>query len=451
MKAVFVRALFIFVLFVFSFSIPLNAQDVSIGASLTNDPNIFDTYTPLKDNVTEIAFDISKGVVTENSYFGIFYSGALSLYENLPSRNYQFHMAMVGYNYHFTKKIDNDTSESEAMLSDEDSISSSDDDTIEAMNTDDDVSTAEMEEEPTDSLDNFLNIRFTGGLQLNKVDYESWDNTILAGTSIFRQPLGRHASIRPSYTIIYNSYPNLTALTNIQHNISLILGTDVLPFSWFAVIPTFGAKSFPNTQTDSIILSKDSKSKFDGNGTTTGKTISYNLTTPSVTQTSFTLLWNYRPAPATYFTTRFTHFNTPSSIARTIPELRKGAAKTNDMLIKNSFGENELYDDHYSFSGNIISIGVVQALPQELSFTGYWKYENKTYSYAATDFADSVIANNRVDTRTEFELNFSRLFEITEETNLRAEIGFHYIKNSSNSLYFDFKKSTLMAGVEYSF
>jgi hypothetical protein len=451
MKAIFAKALFIFVFFIFCFSIPLNAQHISVGASLTSDPNIFDTYNPLKDKVSEIAFDISKGFSSENRYIGIFYSGAFSFYKDLPARNYQFHMAMVGYNYHFSKKIVDDTSESEPMLSDEDSISSSDEDTAEATATDDDLLTEDIEGESTDSLDNFLNIRFTGGLQINKVDYESWDNTILAGTAIVRQPLGRHASIRPSYTITYNSYPNLTALTNIQHSISLILGTDILPFSWFAVIPTFGAKSFPITQTDSITLSKDLKGKPGSGGTTGGKTISYNLTTPSVRQTSFTFLWNYRPAPATYFSTRFTHFNIPSSISRTVPELRKGATKIYNMLTQNSFGENELYDDHYSYSGNNISVDVEQALPLELFLSGSWRYEKKTYTYAATDIADSVIATNRIDTRRELEMNISRTFEITEETGLKIEIGFHYIKNSTNSLYFDFKKSTLMAGVEYSF
>ncbi|MBI5021648.1 MAG: hypothetical protein HZB59_09440 [Ignavibacteriales bacterium] len=433
MKAISAKAIFIFVL---CFSIPLKAQHVSLGASITNDPNIFDSYYPLKDNISGISLNLFKGFSTENRYIGIFYSGAFSFYKDLPARNYQFHMAMVGYNYHFRKNVVDETSEN---------------DTVETTDADDELLTEDLEEESTDSLDNFLNIRFTCGLQINKVDYESWDNTILAGTAAIRQPLGRHASIRPSYTITYNSYPNLTALTNIQHNISLILGTDILPFSWFAVIPTFGVKSFPIIQTDSITLSKDSKGKPGSGGTTDGKTISYNLTTPSVRQTSFTFLWNYIPAPATYFSTRFTHFNTPSAISRAVPELRKGAAINNNRSIKNSIGENELYDDHYSYSGNNISVDVEQALPLELLFLGSWRYEKKTYTYAATDIADSVTATNRIDMRRELEMNISRTFEISEETGLKIEIGFNYIKNTSNSFYFDFKKSTIMAGVEYTF
>ncbi|MBI5475329.1 MAG: hypothetical protein HY964_01170 [Ignavibacteriales bacterium] len=440
----------IVVSFVCWFAIPLNAQNVSVGVSLMNDPNIFDTYAPLKDRITELSLDLSKGWISENSYTGLFYSGSLSLYKDLPARNFQFHMIMLGINYHY---LEDDAAENltDTSSTSDDQLSQNDSTTI-TDNNDDEIE-EEIESVHNDSTDNFLNISFIGSTQINKLDFQDWNNLMFGGRIVFRQPLGSHASFRPSYSINYYSYPNLTTLTNIQNRISLIFGTDALPMNWLAFIPSFGLKSYPINNTGDFTLSINTsggRKNGDMSGSTK-KTISYNLSTPSVRQLSFTILWNYQPAPATRINAQLKHFNQPSTVARAIPELRKGAANFYDMTAGKISGQNELYDDQFSYSGNTIAIEVEQLLPVELIFNGSWEYQKKKYTYSATNLADSVIATNREDKRTELVLNISRSFPLTEETSLNAHADYHFINNISNSVYFDFKKSTIMIGVEYGF
>jgi hypothetical protein len=436
----------IVVSFICWFAVPLNAQNVSVGVSLTNDPNIFDTYAPSKDRISELSLDLSKGWISRNSYTGLFYSGSISLYNDLPARNFQFHMVMLGINHHYLK--DDATENLTDTSSTSDDQSSQDDSTIITDNYDD-----EIESVHNDSTDNFLNISFIGFTQINKLDFQDWNNLMFGGRIVFRQSLGYYASLRPSYSINYSSYPNLTMLTNIQNRISLIFGTDALPMNWLAVIPSYGLKSYPIDQTSDITLHSNTGGGKNNSvmGTSAKKTISYNLSTPSVSQLSFTILWNYQPAPATRINAQLKHFNQPSKVARAIPELRKGAANFYDMTAGKISGQNELYDDQFSYSGNTIAIEVEQLLPVELIFNGSWEYQKKTYTYSATDLADSVIATNREDKRTELVLNISRSFPLTEETSLSAHVDYHFINNISNSTYFDFKKSTIMIGVEYGF
>lgn len=405
---------------------PLNAQSFNVGASMTSDPNIFDTYYPVKDRITEISLGISDWKLSENSFFGYFYSGSLAFHKNIPGRDYQLHMGMLGYRYHF--KADD------------------------VAGPEGEIDGLQPEEEPPqhDSLDQFLNLRLTGSLNLNKNDYEQWDAMTLGGTAVFRQSLGAHASIRPAYGFAYVSYPNLSPITNLQHKFSLIAGSDFLPSNWFAMMISYGIKTFPIDQTDSISVTKSSHQS-GGGGSGTSNTVSYNMTTPSVKQASVSLIWNYGPAPTTDFSFRYTHYYDPTAESRNIPDLRKSALRNIGAMTQASGSENELYDDPYSYRGDLFYSGVDQTLPLELSASGSVQLEKKYYTYPAVDLEDSPLGVNRSDTRTVLGIMLSRMFAITEESAITVMASFEYSKNSSNSPYFNFKKNAIMAGVEYSF
>ena len=429
------------IILIYLIALPDNliAQDIGVGLNTTHDENIFDTYNPLKDQVTQLNLDLSKGWDSDNSYWGVFYAGSLSLYSDLSARNNHIQMVMASMKYHFVHE------EPKVSETENDSTDAESDSTAEVGST---------EIIHSDSLDHFINTTIFGAAQFNKVDYEEWDNATASGSIIFRQPLGLHASIRPSYTLAFHSYPNISALTNIQNIISLHIGTDFLEGSWLALTPTYAFESYTETQqfSDTLHLKKVIKGKHGSAMGGLSKVVSINLSTPSVQQLALSLLWNYKPVPGTEFTTQITRYAKPSKEARAVPQLRRGAAKLKSFIVNIDLGQNNLYDDHFSYYGNELTVQAKQLLPLDLILEVSLQYQKKTYTYQAMDLSDTiVVASNREDKRTEIAFNFSKNISLGEDSILKLEFEYHTFNNGSNAPYYDFKKNTFMVGAEYNF
>jgi hypothetical protein len=417
-----------------------NAQDIALKVSSTYDQNIFDTYSSLRDLVTEPAVDISKGWDYDQAYLGVFYSGALVLYKDLPARNYHLHTAMVGWTYHFAP-AEEEQNEDE-YSPDEDSTGSSETTSTLQSNTPPVVH--------SDSLDQFLYTSIIGAMQFNKEAYKQWDNTVAGATITFRQPLGVRVSFRPAYSLTYHAYPSISGLTNFQNSIGVTIGTDVIPKTWVSITASFGYKSYPNNQSgqDTIYVTKPGHGKGGG---TTEMVIQYNFTTPSVSQPWLTMLGAYKPMTGTECTAQFSYYLNPSSTARELPKLRNGASAAPTIIQGLDIDQNELYDDHFSFNGIELNATVHQSLPLMLNLTAGFIFQHKTYTYSAKDLADSSLAINRKDNRSDISLKLERSFSIAKENTINLVGEYHYLRNGSNAPYFDFEKNKFMLGLEYSF
>ena len=114
--------------------------------------------------------------------------------------------------------------------------------------------------------------------------------------------------------------------------------------------------------------------------------------------------------------------------------------------------ENEIFDDHYGFSGNELVLGVEAELPGSVHLDCSADHLWKKYTIPAKDLSDSVvIADNRVDRRLEVRIGVSRTFQMGGGRSLKPRGEVHFLRNSSNAPYYDFDKKTYLVGIEFNF
>ncbi len=418
----------------------LHAQDVSFEPSTIHDGNIFDIYAPQSDQITQLQLDASHEWDFDQSTLNLGYSGSLLLFNTLAARNYHIHVLTFSANYHFESEDEDDPSGDE-----EDSTGAERD----SASAQDPASLAR-----TDSSGHYLEGYLFGAGQFNKQDYNEYDNDIAAATLAFRQPIGDYASVRPAYTLSYHAYPNVSGLTNVQNVFGLIFGTDVIPGGWLMLSPSYSIKDYTTTALYYYSVrtpnsSGRGKGGEHGGGTTVQRSIE--LSTPSVTQAMVTLGLVDSLPTGTHFTAQYTRFGTPSTEARSIPQQLHGALESGGTI--GSFtAENEIFDDHFLYSGDRYVLQVQQHVFFNILLTTGIAYQTKTYTDPAKDLSDSlIVASHRQDWRTEIELNLSRPLRLGDETSIKPELDFRYLRNSSNAPYYDFDKSVIMAGIELDF
>ncbi|MBI1804318.1 MAG: DUF560 domain-containing protein [Ignavibacteria bacterium] len=435
----------------------VQGQSVNLSMSTVHDENIFDTYAPTSDQISQLRADASKDWDFDQAWLGISYNGGLLLYQNTSARNYHVHILSLGSIYHLESHDDNDDNSAGSIESDS---------TVEDSAA---MKPQLLQKQPaavhSDSLDHYFYGNVSGGSQFNKTDFQEYDHSVIGGTIVFRQPLGANVSIRPFYSVGYHSYPNLSSLTNVQNTVGLLVGTSPISGSWIGISGMYGHKIYP-TSTDFTYTFRDTTGGANGyghgvghgkgnsgsgnNGSGKTKTITYNFTTPSVSQFSLNVFWQQKVFSNTHFSIQVSYFGHPSSQARIIPERIQSAIESRGGSLENLTSQ-DIFDDRFAYSGDEITLHLDHLLPYQISFSVEGHIQGKTFTSPATSLAGDTLDTHRIDKRYEIVLNLSKSFTVLGGKTISPQLEFHYLRNNSNEPFYDFDKSVILAGMEFEF
>jgi hypothetical protein len=443
-----VRLFSLLFIFLFIYQGTLFSQHASVGLSTTHDPNIFQNYSPLADQVYGSELSIDKDFDFDNLSVSLAYYGSLQLYRDLTTKNYSVHQLSLSSSY--------------LLGSDPDDDSSTDSDSTEAI---DDSTESEGDSvaliapkpvppkqytAPSDSVRHILYGNFFGSKQFDKQDYSIYDNSAVGSEIIYRFPFGEKVSLRSSVSLLYHNYPNLQAITSADNVLSFIIGTTHLPLKWFGGGIHLGTKHYPTSTIiyDTIVVGKKGHGKLGGgNGI---RVHQYDFTQPSVSQISWTINFDDSVTATSVIRGQYMRYGHSNREARLLANTVTD--NTDGLADEGTFSTlNDIYDDHYAYDGDRIEFHVEQALPYAIMLTAAVEYNHKTYTGAAYDHLDSLVAPNRIDNRHEEVVGISKSMTLSPTVKLKPNLEITFLKNSSNAEYYDFSFSKIVFGIELIF
>jgi hypothetical protein len=429
-----------------------NGQSVSIGTSSSFDENIFDIYLPTSDQITQVQLQVSQDWDFDQSSLTAAYDGAGQFFRDLPGRNYHVHLLLFSALYHFQtdEEEEDSTDEPEETPPDSTGPPSS----VRAIRGN------IVPPVRSDSADRYLFFSVTGASQFdrdnatpfgNPIVYDNWG---FEASASLRQPVGNNVSLRPSYIFSEHTYPNVSALSNIQHIAGLTIGSDFLKGSWIAVTPAYAFKNYTGSSTFTDTVSHRNSSghgKGFGSGNGGVRVRTFAFASPSVKQFFLSATWKQRIVAGTEATAEYTRYGNPSGEARIIPE-QLGGAPGERGAAGTFAADNEIFDDHFAYSGNGVSVQLKQTLPFGITLVARELFQQKTYSSPAMDLADSLtLAPQRDDRRSETDLALSLPLRLGPGKTLTPQVEFHHVRNDSNAPYYVFDKSVFLFGLTFEF
>lgn len=425
----------------------LRAQNFEIGTSTIHDGNIFDIYTPTPDQVTQLAANAYGDWDADPFTFSLAYSGSFLLFNDVTARNYHVHIATFDILCELPGGDDD-----EADPAEDDSTGNGGEHSqgphlpeIIPHPGGDTVGTA-------DSVHGIAHFTLLGGGQFDKPEYSQFDNAKIGGTVTYRLPVGPRLGLWPSYMLAYHSYANLDGLTNVEQAGGLAAGMRTIPGGWAGIGGTFGAKHYPVSTVYSYTVGRPGNAGHGkggaGGGVGSVRTRTFALNTPSVSQWTASLQAVQRIG-VTELRAGYDRLGTPSTEARIIPLQVEGQIEGE--FASNGF-QNDIFDDHYAYAADVISIELRQPLPLEAKLTARGAWLKKRYTAAAMDLNDSLaLAPQRLDTRWEGEIGIARPIPLGGGRTLEPRIVVDLLRNESNAPYYDFGKSAFTAGIDFSF
>ncbi|MCZ7556608.1 MAG: hypothetical protein M5R41_09420 [Bacteroidia bacterium] len=116
-------------------------------------------------------------------------------------------------------------------------------------------------------------------------------------------------------------------------------------------------------------------------------------------------------------------------------------------------GEEELFDDPYSYEGSEASLTLTQILPWSMQARSGGFYFSKQYAYAASLDENGTAGPMRLDTR------FGAWIEISKEIGgdwllfqgMKLSLQYTYLRNQSNSTWYDYSGNNIGFGISTDF
>ncbi len=116
-------------------------------------------------------------------------------------------------------------------------------------------------------------------------------------------------------------------------------------------------------------------------------------------------------------------------------------------------GEEELFDDPYSYEGSEASLTITQLLPWSMRAQSSAFYMGKQYAYAASLDEGGAAGPMRLDTR------FGAWIEISKEIGggwlmfqgMKLSLQYTYLRNQSNSTWYDYSGNNIGFGISTDF
>ncbi len=271
-------------------------------------------------------------------------------------------------------------------------------------------------------------------LRLNNEEYNYYDYSRFFAYGNFRFDLG-WAFLKTGYNFRYRGYSNLPELTNYRHFLFLQLNKSFITRTTVILEADLGYKSFAGQ--DAFFESRR------GMGRRMEETYSASPQIPSLSQAVFLarITQSLHPKVGLYV------------------QYRRQISLTNQTSFVNSDGyyqDEELFDDPFSFESTSYSSQLTWMMPWSMKFRIGGAFASKSYtSEQAYISAEDSLAQGgpRVDDRSNLYLNLSKVLRFDKNwlEALHFKLNYSYIKNTSNSYWYDYKNSIWGGGIQWVF
>ena len=285
------------------------------------------------------------------------------------------------------------------------------------------------------------NIDFGGNwtLRVNKDDYNYYNYSQLSGYANFKI-LTNIILIKGGYSYRWRNYPNWANLSNHLHNAFIQLNKS-FPTRTTVIIETgFGNKSFMGQDSFTTIGNTG-----HGHGRWAGDTVSTNIISERLSTSQVNIIirltQSLHEKAGIYF------------------QYRKQISIDDETSYRN-FGDyyqdDELFDDPFTYKNNSYSSQLTIMLPKstKLLIGGslYSKYYISEPAYSTSE--DTIgIGELRLDEQTNYFIDLSKTFNINKDwiNSIKFNLYYSYTYNESNSYWYNYKNTTLGAGIQWSF
>ncbi len=293
-----------------------------------------------------------------------------------------------------------------------------------------------------DSTHTYLDFGGNASARNDKAVHEEFDNLggeVFAG---YRMMLGENYFLRITNSFGYRSYVNVSELSNISDALTFQLGNRTDKILNYGVQLGGGIRHYTQASYDtarfeatrSFVEKASGKGKLGGKiKVPSDKILLTNSGTGTTSQLSFggfiTASWS-GSSLGWYTVVRINSNTPPRYIAQ---------------VSTNSTSSEDIYNDHFSYSGLESTVSYKQNLPLGVAASIVLALQKKTFNAPAYDLSGNEIEPKRKDLRGGIEIGFSRPFDIGNGFALEVSVEGGVLRNKSNDNYSDF--STLSAGV----
>lgn len=113
-------------------------------------------------------------------------------------------------------------------------------------------------------------------------------------------------------------------------------------------------------------------------------------------------------------------------------------------------GDNEFFDDPYSFTHSQVVFRVTQLLPWELKSSIAYSYSQKKYNYEILIDEISNLYAGRNDEMSSFEFSLQKniVFDNSLLNNINLRLDYEYYNNASNYNFMNYQGSYIVMGIE---
>ncbi|KAA3610070.1 MAG: hypothetical protein D8M58_07465 [Calditrichaeota bacterium] len=369
----------------------------SIDISSFYDDNLFRSPDPVSDLITDLSLGLKYKA--EKSNMSYFYNGSLLFYQDNALRNFSMHSLGFDNFVNFGK-------------------------------------------------DDYHSFYFGANwaLRKNGEDYNYYDYDQLFAYTNFRLDLDG-LFIKAGYNFRYRSYTNIPDLTNYRHFIFLQANRSFESKTTIILETHFGYKSFTGqdyfstTRIDTISNGRG-KGKMSGSDLQTSTNTSI-LEIPSLSQV--VLLARV---------TQSLH----NKVGIYLQYRRQFSLtdRTNFLNSNNFYQDEELFDDPFSYESESVSSQLTWVLPwfMKVKIGGSLLSKNYISEQAYTSSQDtSAEGGIRLDERKYYYLKLSKTLHLKKDwvKSLHFNLDYSYIRNESNSYWYDYKNAVIGGGIQWNF
>lgn len=336
-----------------------------------------------------------------------------------------------------------------------------------------------------DDARNSLTFMGVGSLRLDGADYALYDYSQAMFTASLRQQMTAELPLFASYRLRYRNYQNFGELSYLEHVASL--GTMVFFESRTSVRvqADFGFKNYLNTNivasdagfngvapTGSALTVNDGGNG-NGGGNTGGGPGGSTSGNGWGGGSGRMSIGDGGPGRGMEGSVEYLVYEEPStSQLSTWINIGQGITESTGLSVRflqrwnltdrgrafiggavDFIGEEELFDDPYSYESSEGTLTITQVLPWSMKLKTGAYYLHKTYGYPASLDDSDPTAPSRTDDRMGGWLTLSKsltgnwlLFD-----GLELTLGYVYLRNQSNTTYYDFSSNAVTIGLSTDF
>lgn len=367
------------------------SKDIEISTSW--DDNLYRSPEPVEDLLTDLS--IRLAYKPDDSQMNYYYNGNMFLYQNNLLRNFSLHS--VGFNY------------------------------INPFGDDD--------------KHNFY-LGADGTLRLNGSEYSYYDYNQIYAYSNFHLDFDG-LFLRSGYNFRYRSYSNLPDLTNYRHYLFLQVNKSFATRTTIILEADLGYKSFGGLDIFTTENSgwgrgrgrwSETYSESSSSGAYEAPGLGQAVLLARVSQSLHEKVGLYVQYRRQFSLTSETGFVNADSY----------------------YQDEEIFDDPFSYESETYSSQFTWMLPwsMKLQVGGALVSKNYISEQAFTSAEDTVgLGGIRLDNRNSYYIDFSKTFYLDKNwiKSLHFNINFSYIRNESNSYWYDYKNAVLGGGVQWKF